>query len=57
LKLLLPLWRSLRDLVSDLAGRPPAERTQSAEEEEKLAQADDLIDASRDDDAIDAGGL
>ncbi len=57
MKLLLPLWRSLRDLVSDLAGRPPAERTQSAEEEEKLAQADDLIDASRDDDAIDAGGL
>lgn len=53
---MLPLWRSLRDLVSDLAGRPP-ERTQSAEEEEKLAQADDLIDASRDDDAIDASGL
>lgn len=57
MKFLLPLWRSLRDLVSDLAGRPPAERTQSAEEEEKLAQADDLIDASRDDDAIDASGL
>jgi hypothetical protein len=57
LKFVLPLWRSLRDLVSDLAGRPPAERTQSAEEEEKLAQADDLIDASRDDDAIDASGL
>ena len=57
MRLLLPLWRSLRDLVSDLAGRPPAERTQSAEEEEKLARADDLIDASRDDDAIDAGGL
>lgn len=57
MRLLLPLWRSLRDLVSDLAGRPPAERTQSAEEEEKLAQADHLIDASRDDDAIDAGGL
>ena len=57
MKFVLPLWRSLRDLVSDLAGRPPAERTQSAEEEEKLAQADDLIDASRDDDAIDASGL
>jgi hypothetical protein len=57
LKFLLPLWRSLRDLVSDLAGRPPAERTQSAEEQEKLAQADDLIDAARDDDAIDASGL
>jgi hypothetical protein len=57
LKFLLPLWRSFRDLVSDLAGGPPAERTQSAEEEEKLAQADDLIDASRDDDAINASGL
>jgi hypothetical protein len=57
LRFLRPLWRSLRDLVSDLAGRPPAERTQSADEEEKLAQADDLIDASRDDDAIDASGL
>jgi hypothetical protein len=57
LKFVLPLWRSLRDLVSDLAGRPPAERTQSAEEEEKLARADDLIDAARDDDAIDASGL
>ena len=56
MRFLLSLWRSLRGLVSDL-GRPPAERTQSAEEEEKLAQADDLIDASRDDDAIDAGGL
>jgi hypothetical protein len=57
LKFVLPLRRSLRDLVSDLAGRPPAERTQSAEEEEKLARADDLIDAARDDDAIDASGL
>ena len=57
MKFVLPLWRSLRDLVSDLAGRPPAGRTQSAEEEEKLAQADDLLDASRDDDAIDASGL
>ena len=37
--------------------RPPAERTQSAEKEEKLAQADDLINASRGDDAIDTGGL
>ena len=57
MKFPLPVWRSLRDLVSDLAGRPPAERTQPAEEEEKLAQADDLLDASRDDDAIDASGL
>jgi hypothetical protein len=57
LKFLPPLWRSFRDLVSDLAGRPPAERTRSAEEEEKLAQADDLVDASRDDAAIDATGL
>ena len=57
MRFLRPLWRSLRDLVSDLAGRPPSERTQSADEEEKLAQADDLLDASRDDDAIDASGL
>jgi hypothetical protein len=53
LEVLPALWRLLSNLVRDLVGTPPA-----AVDDARAADArdDDLLDASQDDDGVDATG-